>query len=338
MPAMRWSLATAATAAATAAIATLALHAPADAPFPSDPGKFEKVGVVLAPSEGAWDSDMVESPSVVRDPSTRQWAMAYTGYGSADGVQRAAIGLAFSSDGRAWRKVAGPILTGSGTPGAPDQAGATGPVLVRDRSQWVLFYIGLTDAGYESGAKTIDYATSPSLAGPWRRGGVLVAPAGTGWRSAAVWHVSVVRDGGHWVMFFNATGADRRESIGVATAKAIMGPWVVDDANSPVLSPDTGHWDGEFVGDPFVWRDGNRWVMDYYGFNGDHAADGRAVTSAEDFPLDWRRTGVELAPSEPFDSQYAHKPWLAWVGGRELHYYTAASGDGSRGIALAVRR
>lgn len=304
--------------------------------FPDDPGIYEKVGVVLAPSPRGWDADAVESPSVAWDAAAGQWVMAYTGYGTVGGVQRASIGLAFSRDGRSWHKTPDPILGASHVDGAPDEAGTTGPVLLRTRGGWILFYIGLTATGYEGGEKSINYATADSPAGPWRRRGVLVTPGGSGWRAQAVWHVSVVRDAGRWFMFFNATGADDLESIGYATARRPKGPWTV--SGSPVLTATAGEWDGRFVGDPDVRRQGDHWVMDYYGYDGEHAADGQAVTSAEAFPAGWRKTGVTVAPSESYDAKFAHKPWVVRIGGRWFHYYTAVDDDDNRQIALAVER
>lgn len=318
-----------------AALAVLAFTRVDAAPsFPADPGKLDKVGVVLAPgARGAWDSEMVESPSVVGDGNG--FAMAYVGY---DQAHVARIGLARSADGIRWRRSSAPILGPSGVPGSPDAGGTTGPVLVRIPGGWVMFYVGLTEAGYEAGRKTINYAAATSLDGPWVRHGVVVKPAGNGWRARAVWHVSVVRFAGTWFMFFNATGANGRESIGYATARALAGPWKVDDRNSPLLAPVGGGWDSHFVGDPDVRREGGRWVMHYYGYDGHHAGDGRAVTSDADFPLGWHRAGLELAPSKPYDAQFAHKPWVTTVDGREFHYYTAVSTDDRRQIALAVGR
>jgi predicted GH43/DUF377 family glycosyl hydrolase len=300
--------------------------------FPRDPGLLHKVGVVLSPGPiRAWDDQMVESPSVVRDPAGG-WAMLYVGYGG-DPI-RPGIGLARSADAVHWVKSSAPALTASSVPGAADEAGATGPVVYRQGSRWVLFYIGVTGSGYEQGRKTIDAATSQTLSGPWTRLGAVVEPDGSGWDAEAVWHVSVVRDHGRWVMFFNATGSDDKERIGYATADRLLGTWRV--ADEPVLEPVDGTWESLIVGDPSVRRVGDHWVMDYYGVDGQHAADAEAVTTDAEFPLGWQRTGVVLAPSEAYDSQFAHKPFVVTDRGRLLHFYTAVGDDGRRTIALAV--
>lgn len=302
-----------------------------------------KVGVVLPRGAGGtWDADMVEAPSVMYDPKSAQWVMVYVGYGTTSGAQRAGVGLATSPDGVTWTKVgSAAILPHSGTSGAPDQNGATGPVLFwdDDAAQYVLYYIGLTSTGYESGTKTICYATATTLTGSWTRQGSVVTAAGSGWRNTAVWHVSIVRREATWYMFFNATGSDSKEKIGYATAPALTGPWTVDDVNSPVLSPVSSTWESSFVGDPCVRRIGDMWVMDYYGYDGASAGDGVAVTSDSAFPLGWVKYAGNpvLAPtSGTFDGKYAHKPYVLERGGELFHYYTAVDASDVRQIALAM--
>lgn len=285
---------------------------------------LHKVGVVLESTPGSWDSDAVESPTVVRWRGG--WTMLYVGYH--DG--RGQVGAARSADAKTWTKL------GVNFAPAGDEYGTTGPVLVRDGARWALYYIALGSQGYEAGTKEIRYATGPSPLGPWTRHGVAIRPAGGGWRSKAVWHVSVVRRGPEWFAFFNATGSDDRESIGYATGPSAVGPWTVDDANSPLLAPEGG-WDSLLVGDPFVRRSGDGWAMDYYGFDGTTARDAIATTTDDAFPLGWeRQPGFTVAPSEPYDSQFAHKPWIVVDGTRLLHFYTAVGADGVRTIALAT--
>jgi predicted GH43/DUF377 family glycosyl hydrolase len=155
-----------------------------------------------------------------------------------------------------------------------------------------------------------------------------------------VWHVSVVERESLWYCFFNATGSDDHERIGYATATTITGPWVVNDANSPVIDVVASTWRSSLVGDPSVRRVGDVWVMDFFGFNGTSAADGIAVTPDSDFPLGWTQhpDNPILSPSETYDATYAHKPFVMVNGGRIFHYYTAVSATNVRQIALAVSR
>jgi predicted GH43/DUF377 family glycosyl hydrolase len=90
-------------------------------------------------------------------------------------------------------------------------------------------------------------------------------------------------------------------------------------------------------GDPQVVRMGKVWVMFYFGaFWRPKAFD----TFACSYDLvHWTRwDGPDLvAPSEPYDETYAHKPWLVKHEGIVYHFYCAV-GDQGRVIALATSR
>ena len=300
--------------------------------------KLRKVGVVLSPGvAGAFDENIVESPSILADPKTGRNVMVYTGYNLAP---VGSAGYAYSDDLITWTKQ-GQLLAGSGVVGDPDQGGITGPLLLWDQtgSQYVLYYIGMTGTGYEAGTKSLCRATATSLAGPWTRQGAVISPSGSGWRQTAIWHPSVVERAGVWYMFFNATGNDTLERIGYATATSINGPWTVDDVNSPVLNVSAG-WDNSIVGDPSVRRVGNLWVMDYFGFS-NAVGDGIAVTTDALFPLGWVKHPLNpiLVPTVgTYDGYLAHKPFTFQRGGDVFHYYTCVDlvSGGTRQIALAM--
>lgn len=300
-----------------------------------------KVGVVLEAGSGTWDGDYVESPTILRDPLSGRYAMVHVGYGTTTGAIRAQVGLAWSDDLVSWTKETDPLLSHSGVAASPDQNGCTGPLLLWDRvnEQYVLYYIGLTATGYEGGTKSICYATATSLSGSWTRHGAVISPAGTGWREDAIWHPSIVERNGTWYLFFNAHGDSAIENIGYATAPSITGPWTVDDVNSPILSVVAATWESEKVGDPCVRRVGDLWVMDYFGYDGDTAGDGFAVTSDANFPLGWVRhpdNPILEAGPEIYDEKLAHKPFVVVDGGEIYHFYTAVADDDTRTVALAV--
>jgi len=302
-----------------------------------------KVAKVLdVGATGEWDDLAVESPTIIRDPKSGKYVMAYVGWTTIESEIREQIGIAWSDDKINWTKDAGnPILSWSGTASSPDEFGVTGPVLLWDdaNDRYVMFYIGLTDVGMEGGTPTICVATTPSLTSPsWTRHGQVIDIDGTGWRAVAVYHASVVKRNKIYYMFFNTKGADLKEYIGYATATDLLGPWTVDEANSPIISPVDATWESSKVGDPSVRRVGDMWVMDYFGFNGTVASDGIAVTSDYDFPLGWVKYSGNpiLTPSVPYDLKYAHKPFVMDDGGSVLHYYTCVDSSDARAIALAV--
>jgi hypothetical protein len=270
--------------------------------------------------------------------------MVYVGYGTLSGAQRAGVGLAYSTDGITWTKQgSAAILPHAGTSGAPDENGCSAPLLLWDaeRGQYVLYYLGLTGTGYETGTKTLCVATSTSLTGTWTRRGAAIATAAGTWRSNAVWHPSIVERNGVWYLFFNATNGSNVETIGYATAPNILGPWTVDDDHSPLVGTGSG-WEAATVGDPSVRRVGDLWVMDYYGVNSGYtaASDGIAVCPDSLFPLGpWVKYSGNpvLSPTaSTYDSQFAHKPFTVYKGGILFHYYTAVDGSNVRQIALAI--
>lgn len=326
--------------------------------FQSDhfPGsRLTKLGVVLPVGPtGAWDSGMVESPVVWYDSSRAKYGMVYTGYGSTDSTRRGygfvtapSVGLAWSEDLVRWEKdPSSPILTGSGIPGTPDAAGATGPFIWLEGGTYYLFYFGVTGKGYEKGVKSMNMATSKDLKN-WKRyeKNPIIAPAGTGWRRDAIWHPNVVKREGTYYLFFNASGVVNglaEEFIGYATSKDLF-TWEVDDVHSPLIvgSAKPGAWDATGrAGDPSVFRVGDRWYMAWYSWDRKNSADGLAWTTDEEFPLNWRmyEKNPVLRIGEPgsFDALHAGKPFIVRTENRHYHFYTAVALDETRQIAVAV--
>lgn len=302
-------------------------------------------------TEPDWDTGGVESLFPFWDHTSGRWAGVYTGYGltEPDDALRSSVGLAFSDDLTTWTKTGTPVFTSTRNPGDPDENGVTGPVVIHEDGVWHLFHIGLTASGYEGGEKTICLATTtddPSDWTPasWTRRGVKIAAAGTGWRAEAVWHCSVAKRGATYHIFFNATGNDHVERIGYATASSLLGPWTVDDVNSPLISPSTSGWDSFMVGDPSVYRVKDGWIAHYFGVDlaAGEAYDGLATTTDDDFPLGWVKhpSNPILSPgvSGSFDDKYAHKPVIVQSGGRAHHFYTAVDADDVRQIGLAISK
>jgi len=324
----------------------------ADALRPIAP--FTKLGVVIdVGPPGAWDAGMVESAAPVFDHESQRYALIYTGYGGTPESPTApALGIAWADTpaGPFLKDAANPILVGSGTNGTPDKVGVTGCMAVFDGDLWHIFSIGTDAAGYEGGTPSLCYYTTPSLVDPvFTRHGQVIGPAGSGWRSAKTWIGCLVQRGLLWYLFFNATGADTHETIGVATATSLAGPWTVDDAHSPVLPIGTNgvHWDGSLVGQPQVYRIGDYWYMEYFGTDGITAGDGVAWTTDARFPLGpvgnaWaKHPGNPILRPDPdpakFDGKMAHKPFVLRTPHRNYHYYTAVDGAGHRRVALAVQ-
>jgi predicted GH43/DUF377 family glycosyl hydrolase len=280
--------------------------------------------------------------------------MVYTGYRSADPsrngyafVDSPRVGLAWSEDLLHWeRDSAEPMYAGSGLPGGPDSAGATGPFLWPEGDRYLLFYFGVTRDGYEQGEKTLNIASSRDLTNwiPYE-GNPVITPGGNGWRRDAIWHPNVVRKGHTYYLFFNASGISggtEEEFIGFATSRDLL-HWTVQDAHSPVLvgSREPGRWDSTGrTGDPSLFPYNDLWVMAYYSWNGVNAQDGLAWTTDREFPLGWRpfhgNPVLRIGSADSFDALHAAKPFIIHTNERHYHFYTAVDGAERREIALAV--
>jgi predicted GH43/DUF377 family glycosyl hydrolase len=144
---------------------------------------------------------------------------------------------------------------------------------------------------------------------------------------------NIIRDlqeslGYPFVMFYNAKG--KHESIGMAVSKD-MQHWV-RYGKDPIVDNGRG-----ISGDPQVMRIGDVWVMFYFGAHWRPKAFDTFACSRD--LVHWTKwDGPDLvAPSEPWDSQYAHKPWLVNHDGVVYHFYCAVGNQG-RCIAVATSR
>ncbi|WP_211129649.1 hypothetical protein [Serratia surfactantfaciens] len=308
-----------------------------------------RLGTVLAPDAAIdYMAAMVESPVIWYDDADRLYHMVFTGYSgtnSKPGV--GSVGHAVSSDLVNWTPDKQPLLAGSSIEGAPDKSGCTGPYMVKgDDGVYYLYYIGLPAPGYENGIKRLCLATAKTLGGPWERHGVMIdRSAAAPWRADDIYHASIVTRGGKFYCFINGKGKSKaggddsqgNERIGLAVANSLLGPWVVDDANSPLVTTKNDTWRSQKVGDPSIWRDGNLWYMQFFGYNGTAAYDSIAVTTDDEFPYGWQvHDTPTLSPALTAVNErtYTHKPFVLFSGGMKYHYYT---GVGSRRvICLAV--
>ncbi len=131
-----------------------------------------------------------------------------------------------------------------------------------------------------------------------------------------------------FVMFYNGKPKRGYERIGMAVSKNMI-HWL-RYGKEPVIDNGSG-----ISGDPQITSIGNVWVMFYFGaFFRPKAFD----TFACSYDLvHWTKwTGPDLiAPSESWDKQYAHKPWVIKYKGKVYHFYCAV-GEQGRVIALAT--
>ncbi len=209
-------------------------------------------------------------------------------------------------------------------------------------------YLGGSTPGYEAGILGIGMASSEHLekVAEWQR---LDHPVISAKNTDARWydHETIYKSTVIWdkqntlghpfVMYYNAKGSDktngkeRAERIAMAVSDDMVN-WK-RFGEKPVIDHQTG-----ISGDAFITRMDNLWVMFYFGAFWKPKAFDRFACSYDLVNwTDW--TGEDLIrPSEPYDEQYAHKPFVIKHQGIVYHFYCAVDAKNRRGIAVATSK
>ncbi|MBT3297238.1 MAG: hypothetical protein HN919_21785 [Verrucomicrobia bacterium] len=297
-----------------------------------------KYGVVLSGQAG----QMVDSPSVYFHGD--RWYMVYIVF-DGNGYETE---IAESTNLLHWTKT-GKILD-YGPPDSWDRNQAAGYIALQDHqwagtyglhthdSKYWLSYLGGSTSGYEAGELGIGIAsvTNPTQTTPWTRmsTNAVLSPSDADARAFEddkLYKSHIIRDqseslGFPYVMYYNAKGG--HESIGMAVSDDMVNWQRYGDG--PVVDHGSG-----ITGDPQISRIGDVWVMFYFGA---FWAPGAFDTFAASYDLvNWTKwDGAKLIESsEPYDSTYAHKPWVVVHEGVVYHFYNAVGSEG-RVIALAT--
>ena len=210
-----------------------------------------------------------------------------------------------------------------------------------------LSYIGGAKQGYEPDPLAIGLASTrqPAEIAEWTRlaDNPVLSPAQADVRPferTTLYKSAIIRDetetlGWPFVMYYNGKSPpDGHETIGMAVSRDLV-HWQRYGAEPVVASVGASRW--AISGDPQIARIGDLWVMFYFGaFWQPNAFD----TFACSYDLvHWTKwDGPHLVePSEPYDKQFAHKPWLLKHDGTVYHFYCAVGTEG-RVIALATSK
>jgi predicted GH43/DUF377 family glycosyl hydrolase len=299
-----------------------------------------KYGVFLRGAAG----ELVDCPTVFRHAGS--WYMIY--------ISMNKIGyethLASSADLLSWTPL-GKILPFR--KGAWDASQAAGFVALEDTTwggsqalemfdgRYWLTYCGGALAGYETDPLAIGVAWThtPARALPWTRleGPVLCRdqPDTRAFERLTQYRSNVIHDSGkslghRFVMFYNAKTQSGYERIGMAVSDD-MAHWL-RYGRAPVIDNGQG-----ISGDPQIVRIGDVWVMFYFGaFWKPKAFDTFACSYDLVRWTKWQGPHL-VEPSQPWDAQFAHKPWVLEHDGVVYHYYCAV-GDQGRVIALATSK
>lgn len=299
---------------------------------------------------GAFDEKSVDAPFVFWHRG--QFHLMYVGF-DGQGYQTA---LATSGDLVRW-EFKGVILR-RGEPGRWDSVGAAGSSMLResyelgalprlkkrDGKYWMIYH-SYPAFGYESGPAEIGMAwCEDEDLMEWHRldNPVFSWRDGQAWDRGGLYKAWLLEHDGLYYIFYNAKDKDEPgwvEQTGMATS-ADMLHWERCGEN-PVLPVSEGCWDSKFASDPMVLRDGDRWVMFYFGFDYRHAQEGIAFS---DDLVHWTRYPepiIRAGTGEELDSIHAHKPAVVTRDGVLYHIYCAVRpwrpGDPAKGLGGEFR-
>lgn len=305
---------------------------------------------ILPPSgrKGMFDSECVDIPFVFQHQN--RFYMMYVGY-DGHGYQTA---LAVSDNLLDWESLG--VILGKGEPGRFDSVGSAGtwilkeddlnkpPALRKFRGRYWMVYHAYPRNGYEEGPAEIGLAwTEDENLMDWHR---LDEPIfswkdGDAWERGGLYKACVVENDGVFSMFYNAKNTETRwtEQIGLATSEDLV-HWTRHKDN-PVVRVTSDSWDSQFVSDPFVVRDGNLWVMYYFGYDLQHAQNGIA------FSRNLQEWGKHSCPilrhGHPgdIDDIHAHKASVLMHENVLYHFYCAARkyqpGDPAKNFGVEFR-
>jgi predicted GH43/DUF377 family glycosyl hydrolase len=299
-----------------------------------------KYGIVLKGE----DDHKVDCPCVFRHES--RWYMTYiifdgTGYETA---------LAVSDDLLHWQTLGKMLPFRSGT---WDALQAAGSMALQDyhwnskfqissfAGKYWMSYLGGSLQGYETDPLSIGMAwnVNPNSVAGWTRTSKPVLARDqedvrefekmTLYRSTVIWDKEK-KLGFPFVMFYNGKLRNGYERIGMAVSEDMLS-WH-RYGSEPVIDNGEG-----ISGDPQIVRIGDIWVMFYFGAFWKPKAFDTFACSLD--LVHWNKwTGPDLiAPSEPWDDTYAHKPWMVVDDGIVYHFYCAVGSEG-RVIAVATSK
>jgi predicted GH43/DUF377 family glycosyl hydrolase len=259
--------------------------------------------------------------------------------------------MAQSNDLLKWKSMGKILSFSAGTWDANQKAGYMSLVDInwggsyaveKFNDKYWMSYLGGKTIGYEAGVLGVGMSNNSVLTKPkeWQK---LTKPilqpndSDASWFDNKIIYKSlVIRDRDKltqhpFVMYYNAKGDTAKyESIGMAVSDDMIS-WKRFSKN-PVLTKYKG-----ICGDAQIAKINNLYVMFYFGAFWKPGAFERFACSYDLVNwTDWEGEDL-VSPSESYDNQYAHKPWVIKWKGVVYHFYTAVGKEG-RVLALATSK
>jgi beta-xylosidase len=278
-----------------------------------------------------------------------RWQMWYTGF-DGRGYQTA---LAVSDNLVHWEPRG--LVMGYGKPGAFDHGGVTfGGLLLESydlraprrpkRHQgkhWALYGCYPRQGGYElrPGAEGAAWSEDGRT---WQRLSddtpILSVEGASEWEKDCIYQPWLLEHDGWFWDFYNAANGSM-EQMGLARSRDLV-HWERFSGNPILRNGAAGSYDEQFCSDGKVFRDGDHWVMLYFGV-GRGGAHIMAAFSRDLLHWTKREEPLYKAGGHPqgLDAKYAHKISLVYNPASDTFYlYYCAVGDEGRGIALLTSK
>lgn len=290
--------------------------------------------LVIEPSymAGSFDSHAVDCPFLFSHEG--RYGMIYVGW---DGIGYR-TGLAFSDDLIRWRRHG--LLIDRGPPGSVTEYNIALTSILRDnelhgpatlkkvKGRYVGTWHAYPGSGYECGPACIGIAYSDDLLTWELDESVALRPdPGCAWEAGGLYKSWLMESDGVYYLFYNAKTVGRPwlEQTGVATSRDLK-TWTRSPLNPLLRNGDSGAFDDLFASDPCVLRDGDNWLMFYFGNSSDgHARDG--IAYSKDL-FRWEKDPsvlIDVGGAGSLDERYAHKPGIITKAGVLYHFYCAVS-------------
>ena len=300
-----------------------------------------------SPNDGL-NFQLTDCPLIYRIDDNK-WYMWYLGY-DGRGYQTA---VAESNDLVNWKPKQ--LVMSFGKPGAFDYGGVTfggalfesydldkiGKLKKFKGKYRVLYGCYLRQGGYELGPGAQGAAWSDDGI-TWHRQSedkaVLSIEGASDWEKETIYQPWLVEHDGKFWNFYNAYGSGGGQ-IGVAISNDFV-TWERYAENPILRTGSAGSYDSGYCSDPKVFRDGDHWVMIYFGVGkgGEHimAAFSRDLLHWTAHPEPLYKAGGHPTG---LDSHAAHKITLIYNPKKDTYYmFYCASGNKGRGIGLLTSK
>jgi predicted GH43/DUF377 family glycosyl hydrolase len=282
--------------------------------------------VISTGAPGAFDDTRVEEPSAIQKGGKAfvfyvAWKSSYAG----------SIGVASGESLASLTKNPTPVLTASGS--GWDKAYVSGPRVFYDNGIYYLYYFGSANSApeFEAAPSSLGVATSTDLV-HWTKyaSNPILTPGSTGWDSHTLYRPFVLKWQRTFYLFYNASDG-RNERIGYATAPTPLGPWTKYKSNPVMDIGSAGAWDSQRIGDPWIIRVSNAWVMYYYG--GSHSGSPSMGLAYSTDLSSWTRYTDNPLSISGFTGRDI-RPSVIQFGGRWLMLFDNGISYGKSGCAI----